>query len=204
MIAVRNLQFRYGQSRFGLSLDALDVPTGARVCWVGPSGTGKTTLLHLAAGILVPAAGTVTTCGVKLSELAEPARRDFRIAQVGLVFQDFALLDYLHVLDNILLPYRINQSLQLDADVRARAERLAADVGLADMLFRRPHQLSQGERQRVAACRAVVTQPAIVLADEPTANLDQENAARVINVLEHHAEEQQATLVVVSHDPYVK
>jgi putative ABC transport system ATP-binding protein len=200
MIELRDLRFTYAEGGFGLNVDRLSIAKGRLVGWIGPSGSGKTTLLHLVAGIVSPAAGRVETCGQELTALREAARRDFRIANVGMVFQDFALLDYLSVLDNILLPYRINRSLRLDGTVRDRAQRLAEDVGLGDLLTRRPTQLSQGERQRVAVCRALIANPKLLLADEPTANLDPDNAARVLDALDGYATEQMATLVVVTHD----
>ena len=200
MIELRNLQFAYAEGGFGLHVEQLAVARGQRVGWIGPSGSGKTTLLHLVAGIVSPAAGSVETCGKELTALRDAARRDFRIANIGLVFQDFALLDYLSVLDNILLPYRINRSLRLEGPVRIRARQLAADVGLGEMLSRRPPHLSQGERQRVAVCRALATNPQLLLADEPTANLDPDNAARVLDILNGYATRQSATLVVVTHD----
>ena len=137
---------------------------------------------------------------MKLSDLGDAARRDFRIANVGLVFQDFALLEYLSVLDNILLPYRISPSLRLDDAARNRARQVASEVGIASMLDRRPSELSQGERQRVAVCRAIVTRPKLLLADEPTANLDARNATRVLDALESYACQHGATLAIVSHD----
>ncbi len=200
MINIRDLRFNYERDGFGLRVDALSIAGGERVAWTGPSGSGKTTLLQLVAGITAPAAGRVESCGVELTGLPDAARRDFRIANVGLVFQDFALLDYLSVLDNILLPYRINGSLRLDAAARARAEQLATELGLAELLLRRPTRLSHGERQRVAVCRALVADPRLVLADEPTANLDADNGSRVLDALDQHATERGATLVVVTHD----
>jgi putative ABC transport system ATP-binding protein len=200
MINIRDLCFSYRHDGFGLQVDALSIAEGERVAWTGPSGSGKTTLLHLVAGITMPAAGQVESCGTLLTSLPDAARRDFRIAHVGLVFQDFALLDYLSVGDNILLPYRINRSLRLDGAVRARAEQLAAEVGLGQLLSRRPTQLSQGERQRVAVCRALIANPKLILADEPTANLDAGNAACVLDILDAYATKQSATLVVVTHD----
>jgi putative ABC transport system ATP-binding protein len=200
MIELKDLQFAYPEGGFTLKIEHLSVAKGQQVCWIGPSGSGKTTLLHLVAGIIPPVTGRVETCGVELTALPEGGRRDFRIANVGLIFQDFALLDYLSVLDNILLPYRINHSLRLDRPVRDRAEQLAVDVGLGEMLSRRPTQLSQGERQRIAVCRALITDPTLLLADEPTANLDPSNAARVLDALEGYATKQAATLVVVTHD----
>ncbi len=200
MIQIRDLQFAYDQGEFCLQVDELSVGAGERVAWTGPSGSGKTTLLHLVAGIVRPSAGQVTSCEVELTGLRESARRDFRIANVGLIFQDFALFDYLSVLDNILLPYRINRSLRLDAPVRRRAQQLATELGLAQFLLRRPTDLSHGERQRVAVCRALIANPRLVLADEPTANLDADNASRVLDALDQHAKQQEATLIVVTHD----
>ncbi len=200
MINIRDLEFTYRQDGFGLRVDAMSIAEGQRVAWTGPSGSGKTTLLHLVAGIVAPSAGRVESCGVELTGLPDSARRDFRVANVGLVFQDFALLDYLSVLDNILLPYRINRSLCLDSPARTRAEQLAAEVGLGKLLLRRPKHLSHGERQRVAVCRALVANPRLVLADEPTANLDSENGSRVLDALDQFAAGRGATLVVVTHD----
>ena len=200
MIELRDLHFAYAEGDFGLQVEKLSIAKGQRVCWIGPSGSGKTTLLHLVAGIIAPEVGSVETCGVELDGLRDAARRDFRIANVGLVFQDFALLDYLSVLDNILLPYRISRALRLETPVRARAQRLATNLGLGEMLARRPTQLSQGERQRVAVCRAIIANPKLLLADEPTANLDPSNATRVLDALDDYAAEHGATLVVVSHD----
>lgn len=200
MIELQDLQFAYAEGGFGLHIKNLSIDQGQRVCWVGPSGSGKTTLLHLVAGIFHPESGYIKTCGTELTALSDASRRDFRIANIGLVFQDFALLDYLSVLDNILLPYRISRVLRLDTATRARAEQLATDVGLGEMLSRRPTQLSQGERQRVAVCRAIIANPKLLLADEPTANLDASNETRVLDALETYSSEQGATLIIVSHD----
>lgn len=200
MIELKDLAFTYATGGFGLQVNDLSIAEGQRCCWIGPSGSGKTTLLHLVAGIFSPDSGLVKTCGVEMTPLSDAARRDFRVSMIGLVFQDFALLDYLSVLDNVLLPYRISRALRLDAEVRDRAQALAANIGLADMLDRRPYQLSQGERQRVAICRAIITNPRLVLADEPTANLDPANAARVVNALDRYCKEAGSTLVVVTHN----
>ena len=200
MIDLQDVRFTYAEGGFALEVDQLAVAEGQSVCWTGPSGCGKTTLLHLIAGIYSAESGSVHTCGVELSALGDAARRDFRIATVGLVFQDFALLEYLSVLDNILLPYRISRALRLDDAARSRAREVATAVGMGGMLDRRPSELSQGERQRVAVCRAIVTRPKLLLADEPTANLDSGNATRVLDALESYAGDNSATLVVVSHD----
>ena len=175
MIELNDLQFAYAEGEFALQVKNLTVTQGQRCCWVGPSGSGKTTLLHLIAGIFPPDAGHVKTCGVELTGLSDATRRAFRIAKIGLVFQDFALLDYLSVVDNILLPYRINPALQLDASVGQRAEQLASTVGLRKLLSRRPAQLSQGERQRVAVCRSLIARPELLLGADSGLDTDRLN-----------------------------
>lgn len=203
MIRLEDVRFAYRGGGSALHVPRLNVPEGERCCWLGPSGCGKTTLLHLVAGIFRADRGRVTTCNVDLSRLSETARREFRITQIGMVFQDFALLDYLNVLENILLPYRISRALRMGRTVRARCHELAESVGLENLLRRRPMELSQGERQRVAVCRALIASPQLLLADEPTANLDPKSAARVVEALDSHASRQGVTLVVASHDPQV-
>ena len=200
MIRLRNLSFRYPEGDFELRVPELVIGSGEQVAVIGASGSGKTTLLHLIAGIAVPSAGSVETGGVELSAKNDAARRDFRVRRVGLVFQEFELLEYLSVLDNILLPYRINGSLGQTPAVRERAESLAQRVGIGDSLARLPSRLSQGERQRVAVCRALVTEPLLLLADEPTGNLDPSNKDRVLDILLDFAREQGSTLVTVTHD----
>jgi len=200
VIRVTDLQFRYGEGDFRLQVPSLDLEKGSSVAFIGPSGSGKTTLLHLLAGIVLPGAGRIESNGVEVTSLSDAERRDFRIRHVGLVFQEFELLEYLSVLDNILLPYRINPAIRLAPSVRERAEKLAEDVGIHDKLHRYPRKLSQGERQRVAVCRAVLPEPVLLFADEPTGNLDPVNAARVLDILFGFAERSGSTLVTVTHD----
>jgi putative ABC transport system ATP-binding protein len=199
-VQLTDIAFDYGDSGFRLRVPDLSVASGSTVAIVGPSGSGKTTILHLVAGILAPDRGRVTLGSTVLSGLSDAARRAFRIRTVGAVFQEFELLEYLDVLDNILLPYRITPALGLSEAVRERAAALAADVGLGDKLGRRPGRLSHGEKQRVAICRAVVTQPAVLLADEPTGNLDPENKDVVLRLLIDQARRTGATLITVTHD----
>jgi ABC-type lipoprotein export system ATPase subunit len=198
VIRIEKLDFAYPQGTFRLAVDELRIVAGQSVAFIGPSGSGKTTLLHLAAGIITPKNGRIFTGGHEVSALPDGARRDFRIRHVGLVFQEFELLEYLDVNDNILLPYRINRSLTLNGEVRRRARELADDVGIGDKLDRDVRRLSQGERQRVALCRALLADPQLVLADEPTGNLDPENKELVLDILFRHA--RNATLVTVTHD----
>jgi len=200
MIQVRDLSFGYPHYGFALSVKELEVARGESVAVVGPSGCGKTTLLHLLAGILAPASGSVAVDGVEVSELGREDRQDFRALAVGLVFQEFELLDYLDVLDNVLLPYRVSPALTLDRASRQRAVELVEQVGLVDKKHSFPRQLSQGERQRVAVCRSLVTLPKVLFGDEPTANLDADNRDHVMDTLFRYSEEQRAPLVVVTHD----
>lgn len=200
MIELRDLRFRYPAGEFELRVRELRVAKGEQVAVIGPSGSGKTTLLHLVAGIVAPIGGWVVTDGRRLSELDDSARRAFRIARLGLVFQEFELLDYLSVLDNTLLPYRITSALTLDRAVAERARGLAGDVGIGDKLGRPVRRLSHGEKQRVAICRALVPDPSILLADEPTGNLDPTTKERVIDLLLAHARKHDTTVLTVTHD----
>ncbi len=167
---------------------------------VGPSGCGKTTLLRLLTGILTATAGKIELDGHRLDELAEPRRRAIRIATVGFVFQRFALLDYCTALENILLPLRLHGSVALNADARDRAHELAKRAGIAHTLKRRPDRLSQGEQQRVAICRALITNPKLIACDEPTGNLDPARAASIMDLILEQAEHTGATVLLVTHD----
>ena len=200
MIEIHGLEFRYGEGEFCLRVPKLKIDSGSTVAVIGPSGTGKTTLLNLVAGVLTPRVGRITTKDVEVSGLADAARRDFRIKNIGLVFQEFELLAYLNVLDNILLPFRINPALKLNEVVRDRAIELAQVVGIGDKLQRNVNRLSQGERQRVAVCRALVSEPALILADEPTGNLDPSNKDRVLDILFDYVTKNRTTMVTVTHD----
>ena len=200
MIELRDLHFEYPGSRFALSVDGLDIASGETVAIVGPSGSGKTTLLNLIAGVALPGSGEVVVAGETLSKQGDSARRFFRIRQIGMVFQGFELLDYLNVLDNILLPLRIGGGLRVTPQACERAAALAEMVGIGDKLRRFPGQLSQGERQRVAVSRALLLEPPLVLADEPTGNLDPSNKGLVLDLLLDYVADSGATLVTVTHD----
>jgi ABC-type lipoprotein export system ATPase subunit len=200
MIAVRSILFSYGQDGFCLNIPELFVERGEKVAVIGPNGSGKTTLLNLIAGIIVPKKGSITVNHVQVNTLNDNARRDFRITNIGFVFQDFQLLDYLNVLDNVLHPFRITGALALDKQARARAQKLAEEMGIGDKLKRLPNDLSQGEKQRVAICRALLPQPKVILADEATGNLDPVNKIRILELLFRTVEDHDATLLAVTHD----
>ena len=188
-----------GDAGFTLNVPDWSVAAGSRACVVGPSGSGKSTLLSLLSGERVAEAGAVVVGGDDLSGMSEAARRRWRLKTVGFVFQDFPLVPYLDALENALLPYRLG--LSPDAGARARARGLLTTLGLADKAGAAPGALSQGERQRVAVARALVTRPAVLLADEPTAGLDPARSDAVVDLLSRSCEERGTTLVLVTHDP---
>ncbi len=200
MIKLANLQFAYPNSNFVLKIASLEIQSGEKIAFVGPSGCGKTTLLNLLAGILLPDSGTIELHQTAVSSLSDAARRNFRISNIGQVFQRFELVEYLQVLDNILLPYLINKSLHLNDEVIAKAKHIANQMGLADKLQRWPSRLSQGEQQRVAIGRAILVNPSWILADEPTGSLDPTNKLKIIELLFQQTEQNNSTLLVVTHD----
>jgi len=200
MIEIQRLEFCYAAGDFRLKIPTLSVARAERVAVIGPSGSGKTTLLNLVAGILTPVAGSVFVGDQEVNYLNDAQRRDFRITNVGFVFQDFELLDYLNVLDNILHPYRITKALRLDRTVKGRAAELAKELGISDKLKRMTNNLSHGEKQRVAICRALLPNPKVILADEATGNLDPVNKTHILDLLFLSVQEHGTTLVAVTHD----
>lgn len=200
MIAIEQLRFSYRDSVFRLHVPQLRIEDGQSVVVAGPSGSGKTTLLNLIAGILPAESGRILIDSTCITQLADPARRLFRLQQIGLVFQDFQLIDYLDVLDNVLLPCRIHPSVRLTDALRARAHDLLDAVGIRQHSRRSIVRLSQGERQRAALCRALLLSPRLVLADEPTGNLDPRNSGRMVELMLEETRRAGATLIMVTHD----
>lgn len=200
MIRIRGLRFTYGGGSFRLDIPSLDVARGEKLAVIGPSGAGKTTLLNLVSGIVGAERGEIDVAGTRVDRLTDGRRRDFRVRHVGFVFQDFGLLDYLNVLDNILHPYRITRALRMDGAVRERAAGLAERMEIGDKLKRHAVHLSQGEKQRVAICRALLPAPGLLLADEATGNLDPRNKGRILDLLFDSVDAEGATLLAVTHD----
>jgi len=200
MIKVNHLKFRYPDREFSLHIPEMEIQAGTSTAIIGPSGTGKTTLLNLMAGYLLPQEGQLLVNGSEPAIMQDRERRAFRIRHIGLVFQEFELIDYLSVINNILLPYRICPSLHLSLSVRQRAEYLARELGIIGKLHRNVKRLSQGERQRVAICRALLTEPPLLLCDEPTGNLDPDNKHIILDYLLKEVSQQNTTLVLVTHD----
>jgi ABC-type lipoprotein export system ATPase subunit len=200
MITIKGLEFHYPTGEFNLNIPDFSVTKGSKVAVIGPSGSGKTTLLNLVSGILTPKKGSISVNKVKVSGLNDKGRRDFRISNIGFVFQDFELLDYLNVMDNILHPYRITDALTLNKEVRSRAVLLAEQMGIGDKLKRFANDLSHGEKQRAAISRALLPYPKLILSDEATGNLDPDNKTRILDLLFRSVEEHDATLLAVTHD----
>jgi len=173
------------------------IHTGERVAILGPSGSGKSTLLNLISGIDRPDGGTVRVAGTELGSLSERERTLFRRRRLGFVFQFFNLLPTLTVLENLLLPVELKGS--VGEEERVRARRLLEEVGLGDRAATFPDRLSGGEQQRVAVARALVHEPSLVLADEPTGNLDEDTGERVAELLDRLVRDAGRSLVVVTH-----
>jgi ABC-type lipoprotein export system ATPase subunit len=179
----------------------LEVPPGRKVAVRGRSGSGKSTLLHLAAGIDAPSGGRVQVLGEDLSTLGDRARTLHRRGRIGLVFQFFHLVPHLSVLDNVLLPAWIAGEPSRAAEARVRD--LLGRVDLADRAADTVEKLSGGEQQRVALCRALLRRPALLLADEPTGNLDDDTSRRVLDLLLALCEEEGSALVYATHSAEV-
>jgi putative ABC transport system ATP-binding protein len=201
MIECQQVRFSYPSETFQLGIDQFSVADGETVALIGPSGCGKTTLMNLISGILPPSSGEVRVNGQSLQLLSTAERQRFRIRTIGLVPQNFELLDYLTIRENILVPFRVSAGLSISSEVISRCDDLAAKVGIADHLGKYPAELSQGERQRAALCRGLVTSPRLILADEPTGNLDPENQDRIVSLLLEEAGQIGASFVMITHDP---
>ena len=200
MINIQSLEFHYPGNGFALDIDEFSVSESEKVAVIGPSGSGKTTLLNLASGIIKSERGSIAVADTQIEQLSDAQRRDFRINNIGFVFQDFELIEYLNVMDNIIHPYRITRSLRLTPPVRQRAIQLAEKIGIGDKLHRYANDLSQGEKQRVAICRALLPGPKLVFADEATGNLDPRNKGRILDLLFDNVAEHGTTLLAVTHD----
>ena len=199
-VEIRSMEFAYGDAGFHLSIPEVEIQSGECVAFVGPSGSGKTTLLSLLAGIVTPQSGDVIVGDFWINQIEDAERRAFRITQIGFVFQDFRLVDYLDVRGNILLPYRLNSALDLNENVENRLNKLSETLQLVDKLNSTVDELSQGEKQRTAIARALLPKPGLILADEPTGNLDPSNKRRILDLLFEQAKENGSTLMMVTHD----
>lgn len=203
MLLVEHLRKAYpqleGPPLVVLDVERFEVAAGEQLALMGPSGCGKTTLLHAIAGILKPDAGSIRIAGVEITGLPEASRDRFRARHLGYVFQTFNLLPAFTALENVLLGMAFASG-RVD---RPRAVRLLERVGLARRVTHRPAQMSVGEQQRVAVARALANRPQLLLADEPTANVDVRHQQQIIDLIRETCREEDVALVLVTHAPQV-
>ena len=203
MLEVQNLSKEYpmpGQPLRVLTEIGFSMEAGDSVSVVGPSGSGKSTLLYILGALEPPTKGTVLLNGLNPFEMTEKALAEFRNSKIGFVFQDHHLLPQCTVVENVLVPTLVARE---DDSFRSRALDLLEQVGLGSRIHHRPHELSGGEKQRVAVARALIMQPQLVLCDEPTGNLDHHSAEAVTSLLLELHQKQQTILIVVTHNPEV-
>lgn len=200
----QDLCYRWpGQTHDCLNLAGFSLAAGERVFLHGPSGSGKSTLLSLVGGVLAARSGKLSVLGHELTQLSPRQRDHFRVDHIGFIFQQFNLIPYLSVLDNVLLPLRFSKQRRAAAGVHPQDEaaRLLGRLDLDPALYARPATaLSVGQQQRVAAARALIGQPALVIADEPTSALDAERQQRFIDLLLQECQANGSALLFVSHD----
>jgi len=178
------------------------INAGAFVAFVGPSGSGKSTLLNMLGGLDKPSGGRLTVLDTDIATLDRRAAADFRGANIGFIFQDFNLIPVLTAYENIEYPLLMVQDWPADKR-RTRVNELLDAVGMSDQAAKRPDQLSGGQKQRVAVARALATRPKLVLADEPTANLDHDTAYRILELMKKMRDEFGTTFIFSTHDPKI-
>ena len=202
LVEIREVRKVYKRDEFDVPVLAgvtVDVPKGDFLALMGPSGSGKTTLLNLIAGIDRPTSGKVVVDGKEISRFSETALAAWRARHVGFIFQLYNLIPVLNAFENVELPLLLTK---LSKKQRREHVMTALNiVGLGDRMFHFPRQLSGGQEQRVAIARAIVTDPTLLVADEPTGDLDAKNAAETLDLLERLNKEFEKTIIMVTHDP---
>ena len=204
LIAVKGVSkvFKVGEENFSaLRYINLEIGSGSFMSFVGPSGSGKTTILNLIGGLDVPTAGNIFFKNTKLSSMNRNQMAQYRRKNIGFVFQTYNLFPVYSVYENILFPLLLNGSKEKDA--RERVMNIINKVGLSDQIKKRPSQLSGGQCQRVAIARALVKDPLLILADEPTANLDSKNSLQILELMSELNKQYKAAVVFSTHDEKV-
>ena len=204
LISVKGVSkvFKVGEENFTALRDInLEIDTGSFMSFVGPSGSGKTTILNLIGGLDVPTTGNIFFKNTKLSAMNRNQMAQYRRKNIGFIFQTYNLLPVYSVYENILFPLLLNGSKEKDA--RERVMNIINKVGLSDQIKKRPSQLSGGQCQRVAIARALVKDPLLILADEPTANLDSKNSLQILELMSELNKQYKAAVVFSTHDEKV-
>ena len=200
ILQIRDLHFQYPASDFKIEISDIKITQGSKIAISGKSGSGKTTLIHLISGILKPQSGEILFYDKSITNMNDKEIRKHRISNIGFIFQEFELLEYLNVMDNLILPYKINKSLVLDAEIKDKAKEIANRIGIGNKLDQHPKQLSGGERQRLAIARALITSPPLIIADEPTGNLDEKTSNIVMDEITDQVSYTNSTLIMISHN----
>ena len=200
ILQIRDLHFQYPASDFKIEISDIKITQGRKIAISGKSGSGKTTLIHLISGILKPQSGEILFYNKSITDMNDKEIRKHRILNIGFIFQEFELLEYLNVMDNLILPYKINKSLVLDAEIKDKAKEIANRIGIGNKLDQHPKQLSGGERQRLAIARALITSPPLIIADEPTGNLDEKTSNIVMDEITDQVSYTNSTLIMISHN----
>ena len=200
MIQIENVSREYGDGKVVYALDhvSLQIGQGERVAVMGTSGSGKSTLLNLICGLDEPSSGEVKIDGVNIASLNDDARTRLRREKIGMIFQTFNLLPTLTALENVALPLRLNATSKKEAE--SRAKMMLEKVGLGARTTHRPDEMSGGERQRIAIARALIFQPPVLLADEPTGNLDSKTGEEILALLDDLHREFRTTILMVTHN----
>jgi len=204
LISVKGVSkvFKVGEENFTALRDInLEIDSGSFMSFVGPSGSGKTTLLNLIGGLDIPTTGNIFFKNTKLSSMSRNQMAQYRRENIGFIFQTYNLLPVYSVYENVLFPLLLNGSKEKDA--RERVMNIVNKVGLSDQVKKRPSQLSGGQCQRVAIARALVKDPLLILADEPTANLDSENSLQILELMSKLNKQYKAAVVFSTHDEKV-
>lgn len=200
ILQISDLHFQYPASDFKIEVSDIKITQGSKIAISGKSGSGKTTLIHLISGILKPQSGEILFFDKSITDMNDNDIRKHRISNIGFIFQEFELLDYLNVMDNLVLPYKINKSLSLDEEIKDKAKEIANRIGIGNKLDQHPKQLSGGERQRLAIARALITAPPLIIADEPTGNLDDKTSNIVMDEITDQVSYTNSTLIMISHN----
>ena len=200
ILQISDLHFQYPASDFKIEVSDIKITQGSKIAISGKSGSGKTTLIHLISGILKPQSGEILFFDKSITDMNDKEIRKHRISNIGFIFQEFELLDYLNVMDNLVLPYKINKSLSLDEEIKEKAKEIANRIGIGNKLDQHPKQLSGGERQRLAIARALITSPPLIIADEPTGNLDNKTSNIVMDEITDQVSYTNSTLIMISHN----